>query len=494
MLHRRWSLLAIAALFSACQPPSDVTRDYVLPETTQNGVGVRNIGLTQGDGTNGAHLVFFNFGGVTLTKGGDDSASNVSQIGLISRSLTIPAFDDSPYSSIGNRTAVINAVVSLYKQYYAPYNVEVVTTRPLTGRYLMIVVGGQKYQVIGGSQCNPPAGCTVGISPLDCGNRQEDNIAFVFSDTSAQVAANSSASSAVRSLARDAAHESGHSFGLEHTISDDRDLMQPSGSDTQTQFVDANMSLEDQSSCDGNATQNSAAKLRANIGASTGMLTGPNINLSFLSPEKQATVPTQFDVAVHATEMGGAISKVEIDVGGGLTYSKTAPPFVWKAPFKDDQGFDLIFTPGSWTLTATAYDNSGNQKTQTVKVTTSNNAMAKSWSCIDDTDCDSGKTCQAGVCAVAPPKCSCDPGAKCQPPGGCTDGGQPKKKDGGSSTSMPVTDGDTGTDPTDNPDDDSGVASQGGCAFAPGRSGAPIGAVLLVLAAFACLRRRRTFH
>lgn len=83
-----------------------------------------------------AHLVYLVFDGVALTNGTDDPAGNVS--GILNIPYTVPAFiaDDS------QRVARLGLITDAVRSVVAPYNIEVVTERPSSGPYDMIVFGG----------------------------------------------------------------------------------------------------------------------------------------------------------------------------------------------------------------------------------------------------------------------------------------------------------------------------------------------------------------
>lgn len=88
----------------------------------------------------------------------------------------------------------------------------VTTTKPLSGDYTTIHVGGSYGSL--GCQESPS---TLGIAPFDEGNQNRNDIGFVF--TAYEI------DSGV--IADAIAHESGHSFGLDHTVNI-KDLMHPS--------------------------------------------------------------------------------------------------------------------------------------------------------------------------------------------------------------------------------------------------------------------------
>lgn len=117
-----------------------------------------------------AHVVFLNFEGVALTMGMDDSAANSSQI--ISDPVTMTAFLDDQ----ADRDTRIANVVASVELAFEPFNVDVVTERPSSGDYDMVVLSGAADEI------GLPSGVGA-IAGSDCANTQTANIAFVFGDT-----------------------------------------------------------------------------------------------------------------------------------------------------------------------------------------------------------------------------------------------------------------------------------------------------------------------
>lgn len=106
----------------------------------------------------GMHTVYLNFDGVTLTKGNDDSAANVSSV-LMNDPSVIPMW--GPTLSASTRQGRIDAIVDYVQRALAPYSVDVVSTRPASGLYTMHVLGGQSQDF------GYPMG-VAGIAPQKC--------------------------------------------------------------------------------------------------------------------------------------------------------------------------------------------------------------------------------------------------------------------------------------------------------------------------------------
>jgi hypothetical protein len=84
------------------------------------------------------HLVYLVFDGLSVTTGSsDDPAGNVSQ--NLPAPFTAPPF----FSDESNRVEKLALIADGARTILAAYNIEVVTERPATGDYDMIVLGGQ---------------------------------------------------------------------------------------------------------------------------------------------------------------------------------------------------------------------------------------------------------------------------------------------------------------------------------------------------------------
>ncbi|HEX5058304.1 MAG TPA: hypothetical protein VFV99_03040 [Kofleriaceae bacterium] len=102
------------------------------------------------------YTLFVNFDGVTLgVCSSPDSRANCSN--LIQTDTTFPAFLD------GNpaRDSFIASILFPVRKALAPYSIDVVTTRPASGNYYMMVVGGTPALI------GAPSG-VGGIAPASC--------------------------------------------------------------------------------------------------------------------------------------------------------------------------------------------------------------------------------------------------------------------------------------------------------------------------------------
>jgi hypothetical protein len=150
--------------------------------------------ISQGayDGT--PQVVFVNFGGPTIRHCSNycsDATTNRSF--AIGQAMKRSSVNFEPYTNAaGRRTILANL-----RAWFRPNHVTFTTTRPAQGPYTMLVI-------------SPTYWDHHGVAPLDCGNANRSDIAFVFR------AGRSSFYTSATKIAQAAAHELGHSFGLSH--------------------------------------------------------------------------------------------------------------------------------------------------------------------------------------------------------------------------------------------------------------------------------------
>jgi hypothetical protein len=110
--------------------------------------------------------VFLNFDGQALQRGPSDATLNQASW-MQNPSGTAPAY----LMGNGNRTTLIQNIVTGVKDQLSSFPVKVVTKRPPSGDYVMIVFGGQASQVgslYGGA-----------VNQLDCGDARPNDVAWI---------------------------------------------------------------------------------------------------------------------------------------------------------------------------------------------------------------------------------------------------------------------------------------------------------------------------
>lgn len=111
-------------------------------------------------------VVYLSFDGETLTRTATDATQNhVAWIGV--NTANVPAF----HPNLSNRAGQIQTIVDGVKSRLAATPIDVVTTRPATGPYVMIVLGGDNGDV--GSNY------TYATSDHDCGDLVKSDVGWV---------------------------------------------------------------------------------------------------------------------------------------------------------------------------------------------------------------------------------------------------------------------------------------------------------------------------
>jgi len=213
--------------------------DCVLPAAASE-LGTLHQGLA--DGT--PQVVYVNFDGPSIAhcNGCSDAQGNRS---LVMGHLGHPnGFNFQPYTHAARKAAILNFL----QTWFAPYHVTFTTSRPAAGPYTTVVV----------SPSQPTTG-SRGIAPLDCGNMNRDDIAFVYRVGDGRRFPNA------QSIAKAVAHELGLSFGLAHVKGTSQIMHYASAG---ARFgVAAYDTAHPSGKCFGGNTQDAPALLRANVGA-----------------------------------------------------------------------------------------------------------------------------------------------------------------------------------------------------------------------------------
>ena len=316
-------------------------------------------------------VVYLNFDGAQLKPGPSDSQQNTSI--LVSGPVDYPAMQS--LDKFGGKDAAIKAIVDKLKIIFATVAVKFVTSRPSSGDYTMAMIGGN------GQGINSSSGGAIGVSPLDCGNKNKNDICVIFGD---KIAAGGSPS--ITMLATTTAHELGHSFGLDHIV-DKGGIMYPQALGA-TQWA---TSQTDGGSCT-KGVQNAVKVLQDNLGVGKQDKLPPK--LWFKRPGNSAVLPQDFSFEVTAGDDLG-VHHVTVYVDGKKKIEGTDPPFT---------GILRGVAEGEHTLKAEAADWLGNKAETSIKVTVKK-ACVGAGTCHGgiggiEAPCTGGGECITGVCAV----------------------------------------------------------------------------------------------
>jgi hypothetical protein len=118
-----------------------------------------------------ARVVYLDFDGVTLTRGPSDATTNTA-VWLGVAQATIPAY----LASAPSRAQMIHDVTANVTATLSSIPATVVTTRPASGSYVMIVFGGTPQTV------NVPY--IDAVAHLDCGDADPNDVGLVFDNVS----------------------------------------------------------------------------------------------------------------------------------------------------------------------------------------------------------------------------------------------------------------------------------------------------------------------
>jgi hypothetical protein len=134
--------------------------------------GGSQLGGSLGDPTADAALqctkrvVYLNFEGQTLTQGRSDATVNQAEW------MQNPSGTAPPYlAGDANRATTIQGIVDGVRAQLARFPITVVTTRPPSGNYVMVVYGGQRAAV--GSRYG------TAVNRLDCDDSRPNDVAWI---------------------------------------------------------------------------------------------------------------------------------------------------------------------------------------------------------------------------------------------------------------------------------------------------------------------------
>jgi hypothetical protein len=168
-MQRRCVVLAMALLCSACGAQiSDGTSASAGPDADPGGGGPE---IDAGPGDAAApgctsRSVYLSFEGETLVRGRSDATTNRAEWMTIDQG-TAPRY----LAAHPGRAAIIEAIVDGVRRQLAQFPISVVTTRPTSGEYVMVVFGGRASHVgsdFGGA-----------VNQLDCDDSRPNDVAWV---------------------------------------------------------------------------------------------------------------------------------------------------------------------------------------------------------------------------------------------------------------------------------------------------------------------------
>jgi hypothetical protein len=129
--------------------------------------------LTDATATCASRSLYLNFEGQTLTRAAVSDATRNEASWLLNATGTAPAYQ----AGNGSRDANIKNIVDRVTSQRAQFPITVVTQRPTSGEYMMVVFGGTATQV----------GSRFGIvNELDCGDLHPNDVAWIADGIPAQ--------------------------------------------------------------------------------------------------------------------------------------------------------------------------------------------------------------------------------------------------------------------------------------------------------------------
>jgi uncharacterized protein (TIGR03382 family) len=337
-----------------------------------------------------SHVIFMDrcVGGCTITPGNDGTQNQSS---IVSSTKNLSAF--------GGTDAQWQSLVSCVRATYAPFNVQIVDTRPASGPYHHAIVAGTAAQGGFGSG-------TLGVSPFtsDC-SYIPNAMSFSFANSMLNL------SNAAVEMCWTVSQETAHSWGLDHKF----DKLDPQtyleNGNVQKVFQNQAGSCGEYSaracSCaypgTGTASMNSYALIMATFGSGTPDTTPPTVSIT--APSNNGSVMPSFAITATAMDDQG-ISKVEFKLDNTLIGTASSAPFKATAP--------ASLTQGSHHLEATAYDFANNTAKAAIDVVYGESCT--SGGCSDPT-----QVCLDGHC-VAGPDTQGGLGSPCTDNAGCASG------------------------------------------------------------------------
>jgi hypothetical protein len=338
------------------------------PRATYRWTDPSRMGATVEIPPNVSHTIFLNNcqpNGCTLHAGFDNATTDTSSIPN-GTSLV------QPYSGSATQW---NSLVNCVKQAYAPFNVQIVTTRPASpAQYHMAIVAGSPQNV--GEQNG-----VLGVSPFSCGYIS-NSVSFTFANVEP---------TNILDLCWTVSQETAHSWGLDHKF-DNRDPMTylETGPTMKTFQNEAGACGEYNArscSCNyantGTQKMNSYALIMATFGSSAPDTVPPTVAIT--APANGAQVQPGFPVRANISD-DVLVAKAELRIDGTLVGTLTGAPWVWNAP--------QTLSMGGHHVEVTAYDTKNNTK---AAVDVSYGTV-----CTGNDMCGDKEVCLGGHCVAGP--------------------------------------------------------------------------------------------
>jgi hypothetical protein len=377
-------LLLVAALLGGCDARAPAVRPHAL---------------------GGAHALWVDLDGATITAGGDDAAAGSSALG----SAAVPAFDPAVVAPDVSAASVRAVLIDRVRTLYRPFDLDVVDARPSSGDYARVVVGGTP------AVLTPPApAMSVGLATLDCPDANPRSVGFAFAATVTPKFGG------VVALAATIAHEAGHGYGLEHVLTP-RDPMYAVGVPMQDlddvfhyafstgtySTYSAGGPVAEQ--CGRADPLDDVALLTATLGTRAATSAAPTVAIALPPPILSA--PTTLPVHVTAAD-DVAVRRVEIYRDLALVAAIDAPPYETTL---------TLPAAAATTITVEAIDDEAQRATTSITFQVDPGAPAV---CDEAVPCASPLACLANRCVIPP--APMDAGVDAGPAnedGGCSMGG-----------------------------------------------------------------------
>jgi uncharacterized protein (TIGR03382 family) len=315
-----------------------------------------------------SHVIYLNNcqpNGCMLTPGND---STQNQSGIINNQVKISAYSGS--------STQWDQIVNCVKQTYAPFNVQIVTTRPTSGDYHMAIVAGSA------SEAGMGQG-VLGVSPFSCGYIP-NSISFSFANEEP---------SGIDDMCWTVAQETAHSWGLDHKFDDKSPMTYLQSGPAMKTFQNTTMSCGEYSAraCNcsyantGTSGENDYQLVLATFGSSAPDTTPPMVSIQ--SPQNGMVVMPGFTITANISD-DGVVASAQLKIDGNAVGSALVnAPWTWTAP---------TLSGGTHHIEVDATDGGNNTASAAIDVSIGGG------SCSSGNSCPMGQDCINNVCVAGP--------------------------------------------------------------------------------------------